>query len=349
MRRGSRLVTAARAGGVADGFVALRESATRRRAGRNVALLAAAILALMAPGCSRLPSLPKRPKAVASAPRGALPDIPGQSDEFKQMQLPPGQLTRALPIGTAYAKDQGPIYQSLCLSCHSVSQTSFAVVDWQESLHSRAGVYCGSCHGTHEAGFFPRPGPDRCALCHAQEVEEFLASKHGPRNAPGVRCVSCHEPHATERGLAKSLKVCMDCHLSSQHVQGFLQSRMGLVLTTQPPDPAGKLRAADCVTCHMPQSVILKQTGDFRNDAVTLHDPASTVAKDPADSTMLARTTIETLVPVCKQCHSERNARYRLENADPLIKYWTPLGMTSELRRRPIPVGTQRDVPGVVP
>jgi Cytochrome c3 len=313
------------------------------------ALLAAGMIALATSGCGRMPSLPRRSKAPASTSTSGQPVIPGQSEEFKQMQTPPGQLARALPIGSAYAKDQGPVYQSLCLQCHSVSQTSFAAADWQESLHARAGVTCAACHGSHEADFVPRPGPERCILCHAQEVEEFLASKHGPKNAPGMRCVSCHEAHATDRGLAGRLQICLGCHLGSSHVQGFPESRMGLVLAEQPPDPTGKLRAADCVTCHMPESTLMKETGDFRNDRVTLHDPAATVARDPADSTALAQATIERLVAVCKQCHSERNARYRLENADPVLKFWTPLGMSADVRRRPVALTPLHRAGEVVP
>jgi hypothetical protein len=179
------------------------------------------------------------------------------------------------------------------------------------------------------------------------EVEEFLASKHGPATAPGVRCVSCHEAHATDRGLARTVTVCLGCHLESEHVQGFPSSRMGLILAEQPRDANGELRAADCVTCHMPESVRMLVTWDFRNDRSTLHDPAATVARSPSDSTALARETIELLVPRCVTCHSERNARYRLENAASMILRWTPPGMTSAERRRPVsaPAPAGREVP----
>ena len=253
------------------------------------------------------------------------------------MEVPPEQLTRALPVGDAWASEDGPLYRSLCLQCHSVSQTAFAVTDWRESLHARAGVTCSACHGTHEASFVPQPGPDRCLTCHALQVEEYLASTHGSDPAVGMRCVSCHEAHATDRGLARTITVCLGCHLDSDHVQGFTASRMGLVLAEHPPTADGSQRAADCVTCHMPESSILLETGDFRNDRVTLHDPAVTVGRHPKDESLLAPETIEFLVPVCVTCHSERNARHRLENSDPLIRHWTPVGMPAEARRRPIP------------
>jgi hypothetical protein len=262
------------------------------------------------------------------------------SEEFKQMEVPPEQLTRVLSIGAAWSRENGPTYRSLCLSCHAVSQTSFAVTDWQESLHARAGVMCSSCHGTHEATFIPQPGPERCSPCHSRQVEEFAASAHGPEKAPGMRCVSCHEAHAVDRGLARSRTVCTGCHLDSDHVQGFSTSRMGLVLAEHPPNEDGSLRAADCQYCHQPDSEILQETGEFRNDRVSLHNPSITVAKHAKDPDRLADETIEFLVPLCVTCHSERNARYRLENSDPLIRHWTPLGMSGEVQRRPGPTPT---------
>jgi hypothetical protein len=295
------------------------------------ALAVAFILAGCGRGRSTLPESRQLPGAVLPPP------AQGLSEEFKQMKVPPGQLVRILPVGEAWTAGDAPVYRSLCLRCHSVSQTSFSAKDWRESLHARAGVLCGNCHGSHEVNFVPQPGPDRCLMCHPQEVEEYLVSKHGPEKSPGMRCVSCHEAHATDRGLAKSVKVCTGCHLGSEHVQGFAESRMGEVLATHLPGPSGEIRAPDCAYCHQPDSPIMRKTGDFRNDRVTIHDPAVTVAKNPKDSRRLAEGTIEFLLPLCVSCHSERNARYRLENSDPLIRRWTPVGMTGEVRRRPVP------------
>jgi hypothetical protein len=285
------------------------------------------------------PPLPPPGSSGAADPATAVtgPDTPGLSQEFEDMEVPPGQLTRAIPVGDAWAEPEGPAYRSLCLRCHSVSQTSFAVTDWLESAHAKAGVLCGSCHGTHEEGFITKPGVDRCIVCHAPQVEEFLASGHGPERAPGMRCISCHEAHATDRGLIGSVALCTGCHLDSEHVQGFPASRMGTVLAEHPVGPDGDIRAPDCVFCHMPESPILRETGDYRRDRVTLHDSAITVGRHPKDPRRLTDETIEFLVPLCVQCHSERNARYRLENSDPLIRRWTPIGMAGEIRRRPAP------------
>lgn len=295
-----------------------------------IVFLAAACLLV---GCDA--DAPPPPRAPVADP-GA-PEAVGRSREFTDMEVPPGQLVRAIPAGEAWRADEGPAFRSLCLSCHAVSGTSFAANDWRESLHSRSGVLCGSCHGTHEAGFFPRPGPDRCLPCHPSQTEEFLASRHGPDTSPGMRCVSCHDVHATDRALARSIGVCLGCHRDSDHVQGFPDSRMGQILARTPLKADGTQSAADCVTCHLPESSLLAQTGDFRNDRVTLHDPAITVQREPSSPTSLTPAAVEFLVPRCLPCHSERNARYRLEHADPWILHWTPLGMPEAVRQRPIP------------
>ncbi len=320
-----------------------------------VRFAAFAVLTVIAGGCSgEGPSLPPpassgaggspgTPEAGAPDPTGLVgPGTPGLSDEFEQMDIPPGQLTTAIPVGDAWDPTRGPTYRSLCLQCHSVSQTSFAVTDWLESAHARAGILCSNCHGSHEANFVPRPGVDRCAVCHAPQVEEFLRSAHGPERAPGMRCVSCHETHATDRRLPGTVALCSGCHLDSEHVQGFRASRMGTVLAEHPPSPDGEIRAPDCVYCHMPESPLLLETGDFRNDRVTLHDPGITVKRHPKDDRRLAPEAIEFMVPRCVQCHSERNARYRLENSETLIREWTPLGMDGDVRRRPAPAEDRR-------
>ncbi|MEZ4653736.1 MAG: cytochrome c3 family protein [Candidatus Eisenbacteria bacterium] len=124
------------------------------------------------------------------------------------MQLPPGQILRVTPTGDAYDAASAPTHLSLCLNCHAVSQTSFAAQAWQESLHSRAGVTCGACHGTHEAAFVTKPGPETCRTCHPSQYQGATASAHGPERAPGMGCTSCHEIHATSRRLASRVETC---------------------------------------------------------------------------------------------------------------------------------------------
>jgi hypothetical protein len=304
---------------------------------RTVApLLLAAALALF--GCEdEGPPLPEPRIPAPGDSVVAAPEIPGESQAFLDMQLPPGQFVRVLPTGTAYGPDEAPAFRSLCLNCHAVSQTSFTVDAWSESAHARAGIMCGACHGAHEEAFVAKPGPEQCRTCHAAQYDETIASAHGPEKAPGMGCSPCHEIHATDRRIAVEVTTCTGCHLESSHVMDYASSRMGVVFLREGYDEEGDLRAPDCVYCHMPPSPLMAQTGDFRNDRVTLHNSALTVQKHEKDPRRLSDEAIDFLTPLCVKCHSERNSRHRLENSEALIRNWTPIGMTRETLRKPVP------------
>jgi hypothetical protein len=295
-------------------------------------------LLLLSSGCENKPDLPD-PGDPSTAEQGTVssPEIPGKSQEFLDMELPPGQFVRVLPAGEAYDAENSAAFRSLCLNCHAVSQTSFSVEAWAQSAHARAGIMCGACHGPHEEAFISKPGPERCRSCHAAQYDDFVSSGHGPEKAPGMGCCPCHEVHATDRRLAMEVTTCTGCHLASEHVQGYPNSRMGVVFMREGYDEDGDLRAPDCVFCHMPPSPLMEETGDFRNDKVTLHNTAITIRKHPKDQNRLSDETVELLTPLCVQCHSERNSRHRLENSDPLLLDWTPIGMTRDAVRMPIP------------
>lgn len=299
---------------------------------------AALCLLLLLFGCEEKgPDLPDPEGSAAVQTRSiSPPEIPGKSQAFQDMELPPGQFVRVLPAGEAYDAQGAPTYRSLCLNCHAVSQTSFSVDAWTESAHARAGILCGACHGAHEEAFISKPGPEKCRSCHAAQYDEFIVSAHGPEKAPGMGCCPCHEVHATDRRLAAEVTTCTGCHLESQHVQGYATSRMGVVFIREGYDENGDLRAPDCVFCHMPPSPLMEGTGDFRNDKVTLHNSAITVEKHPKDGSRLSDEAVEFLTPLCVQCHSERNAQYRLENSGPLLLDWTPIGMTRDVLRKPV-------------
>lgn len=152
--------------------------------------------------------------------------------------------------GPAFAADAAPAGVDTtfdCYQCH-IKITPWIAKTWLESAHAAKGVKCPDCHGNHDAGFdspefTPLPGPDKCIKCHPIRVKEMLASKHS-----GVtKCTSCHPRHTFSLKVAKSPEICMTCHMSSQHVQGYRRSKMGVVYETQ-----GAGYSATCQTCHMP-------------------------------------------------------------------------------------------------
>jgi len=124
---------------------------------------------------------------------------------------------------------------------------------------------------------------------------------------------------------------------------------MGVVFIREGYDENGELRAPDCVYCHMPPSPLMKETGDFRNDKVTLHNSSVTVEKHAKDPRRLSEDTVEFLMPLCLKCHSERNSRYRLENSEALLRYWTPIGMDRDVLLKPTTESGSRGDGGGMP
>ena len=282
--------------------------------GRNIvrrgSYAAACLLWLIACGPEpRLPEAPSEEGAVVAAP-----DVPGRSEEFQQMELPPGQLLRVRPVGTAYDSVSAPVHRSVCLHCHAVSQTSFAAEAWNESAHAQAGLSCGVCHGRTKVPSCRGRRRKRAERATPLNTNRSRDSAHGPEKAPGMLCGSCHDIHATNRNLAARVETCMGCHLESQHVQGYPASRMGAVFMREGYTADGDLRAPDCVYCHMPVLAPDEATSLYRQDRVTLHDPTLSVQKHATDTDRLSESAITFLTPLCAKCHSDRNVQFRLEN-----------------------------------
>ncbi len=82
--------------------------------------------------------------------------------------------------------------ESDCLRCHSEYNPGI-LVDWSESIHAKVNVTCWDCHRVTEPDApwvsvahlehsqTPVSGivtPDRCSMCHEEEVEQYAKSKH---------------------------------------------------------------------------------------------------------------------------------------------------------------------------
>jgi len=161
-----------------------------------------------------------------------------------------------------------------CYTCHNKKEiTPWITMTWRESLHAAMGVKCYDCHGDHDDGFdSPKftalPGPDKCMPCHPLRVKEMMASKH----AGTTKCTSCHTRHTFSLKVARNPAICMTCHLTSAHVQGYKNSKMGVVF-----DTLGAGYSATCQTCHMPDKE--------HNVNITLDNR-------------------ELMLKICNQCHS---------------------------------------------
>ena len=273
--------------------------------------------AVWTPGCK--PEVPSEHTAPSAAD---LLVPPGQSPEFLEMEIPPNHFTHSKGIGERFDGIDAGHVANLCLNCHTTSQTSFATEDWAASLHALAGIGCEACHGTHEAGFVPHPGPDRCRACHPQQEMEMRRGQHLDAPDSGLRCDSCHRAHAFDLEEVKQPSACTSCHRDSVHVQTYGQSKMGTVFAREGFDEDGVPAAATCHMCHMILSDVHEATSDLRCDSVMNHDVSTQIVRLQGDSTRLDDSSRDAFVEICLQCHARAISQYRLDHSDPILTTW---------------------------
>ncbi len=147
-----------------------------------------------------------------------------------------------------------------CIECHG-RLTPGIVSDWKLSRHSRADVWCDTCHGDHhqradDAAKAILPTPDACAPCHREKVDQFKRGKHarawlavkaipsfhhGREASPGdpSGCASCHriglktaEDAAALRakGATHGMASCDACH--TRHLFSKAEARDPLACRT---------------------------------------------------------------------------------------------------------------------
>lgn len=117
---------------------------------------------------------------------------------------------------------------NVCVECHQNLEDTLkdVVINWQESVHKKAGVYCNDCHGGNPsdpdnakdetAGFIgvpkPKDVPKICSRCHSDirvmrkynlktdQLNLYKTSIHGIRlfekgDEAVATCASCHGNH----------------------------------------------------------------------------------------------------------------------------------------------------------
>jgi hydroxylamine dehydrogenase len=169
-----------------------------------------------------------------------------------------------------------------CVTCHEkTDNTPGLVAAWRASKHAELGLDCLACHQVAEDDWdyflcpeaetptASHPTPKDCALCHAQEVEEFAGSKHGatamifftksfdrnvleptlatkhgcqqcheighmwPDQSVG-ECDACHSKHSFDVAIARNPYTCGECHIGPDHphIEIWLESKHGNVFTS---------------------------------------------------------------------------------------------------------------------
>ncbi len=78
---------------------------------------------------------------------------------------------------------------SICLQCHEKGKR----MQWQGSVHDRAGLSCDSCHSIRDL----RVKEQVCYSCHPKTRAEFQRPSHIPVREGKVSCTGCHNPHGS--------------------------------------------------------------------------------------------------------------------------------------------------------
>lgn len=141
---------------------------------------------------------------------------------------------------------------------------------WEESVHAQQGVNCTACHiasdATGNTAWTDHPSPSACAECHADNVDGWMAGRHGMRIAEGLSpmtpamaripmqphalhreldCSSCHGAHRYDTRHA-AVDACLECH-ADNHSLAYKESTH-FTLWDQ-----GANHGVSCATCHMPR------------------------------------------------------------------------------------------------
>lgn len=159
------------------------------------------------------------------------------------------------------------------------------VQDWLASAHATAKVNCNDCHlqagskgaisgqaGEGAKAWIDYPGYTACAECHKNNVEGFLAGRHGMRLAIGLSpmrpeyaraemkeeahgrnlgCGSCHGAHRYDLELAAT-SACLECH-SDSHSLSYNDSPHAQLAQREKEGQGEPGSGVTCATCHLPQ------------------------------------------------------------------------------------------------
>jgi hypothetical protein len=116
-------------------------------------------------------------------------------------------------VGARYPIEKKWTVKAECVACHTTVSPGI-VADWKASKHAESEVSCSVCHGeqhmtnedVHKAG---RMKPERCAMCHQVQWDEFRGGKHSQAWAAMKAMPTAHrQPMA----LMDGMKGCGGCH-----------------------------------------------------------------------------------------------------------------------------------------
>ncbi len=126
------------------------------------------------------------------------------------------------PVEGARLPPPAQAVYSPCLECHQDDWLRFQRRSIHDPVQKKK---CAGCHGEHGSErrlSFPHFGSKLCAECHDGSRKSLVAS-HAGMDVTGSRCLSCHDPHASdEKRLLKAGahapfrdRSCAGCHDAS--------------------------------------------------------------------------------------------------------------------------------------
>ncbi len=284
---------------------------------------------------------PSQPGPAAGPPPAAPPS--GASGAGPGRTAPPP----GAPPGGAGAAAVPRNLEGECATCHRDRQPGL-LAQWDASAHAQAGVRCEDCHGSDHEAIFAERGrvpASRCAPCHERQTQEFLASAHGRAREGAVgnarllaqvpamqrrgcmgchdmgrgdegRCNGCHGAHRHSAADARRPEACGVCHMGPDHphIEAWESSLHGLVYRAT----GDERQAPTCATCHMPRG-----THDVSGGITIGRSGSGAVLEGEAMPIPMKRIRAETaaaereaMLGRCLPCHTPRQARAALEDAD---------------------------------
>ncbi len=189
-----------------------------------------------------------------------------------------------------------------CLACHQYNDHER--MNWAFSEHSKAGVECRQCHGTHSPKVKELPPQlmktDRdsalCMSCHRDVAARLTLTSHHPVREGALSCVGCHAPHdARQTSLISKNEQCTQCH----------QNVRGPKVFEHPPV------VEDCTICHHPH-------GSPNRRLLQLAQPMQCVQCHSLAINMHGGTSLNgAQMRNCVNCHSAIHGSH----SDPELKY----------------------------
>ncbi len=146
----------------------------------------------------------------------------------------------------------------VCFLCHTDKAEAFQE---KKHMHSAVEEGCVSCHSPHSGPFeynLPADGKkDLCLKCH-DDIKSIVSEAKSPHGAldSKKKCLSCHDPHATDYPnnlVLQPADLCLSCHdRDYKDSKGKVRVANLKKILAENKDHHGPIRQKDCSACHSP-------------------------------------------------------------------------------------------------